>query len=100
MVYDKNRAGQFKIFDKVEMKFLDQTWETNDFLMAHHINSYEKPENPDIVCLDVIESNNDYVNEFFIKNLNQSGQALLDFSKSLLPFGSVSIKLFRTKFPI
>ena len=63
MVYDKNRAGQFKIFDKVEMKFLDQTWESNDFLMAHHINSYEKPENPDIVCLDVIESNNDYVND-------------------------------------
>ena len=89
MIYHKDRPGTFKIFDKIEMKFLDQTWESNDFLMAHHINSYEKPENPDIICLDVIESTNDYVNEFFIKNLNQTGKDLLDFSASVLPFGAV-----------
>ena len=66
MIYDETKNGEFRIFDKKKMRFLDQVWETGHFMQAHHINSFEKPNDPDTIVFDVVQAGMDYVNEFFI----------------------------------
>ena len=65
MIYDETKNGEFRIFDKKKMRFLDQVWETDHFMLAHHINSFEKPDDPETIVFDAV-SGSDYVNTFFL----------------------------------
>ena len=65
MIYDETKNGEFRIFDKKKMRFLDQVWKTDHFMLNHHINSFEKPDDPEKIVFDVVLGC-DYVNMFFL----------------------------------
>ena len=68
MRYHNDIKGQFRIFSKKEMKFIDQIWETDPFLTIHMIQAFESPDEDGVLYLDTaVAGDGDIFHEFYFK---------------------------------
>ena len=74
MIFDREREGQFRIFSKKKMRFLDNVWISPPFFQVHMIQAFQSG---DQIHLDTSVSGSENIFDTFYYNVSKKNKFLI-----------------------